>query len=71
MYNVLAQELTDISTQLEPIMTKISNVVTTGDIVNILGTAVAFGVPFFLVYMGARKLVRVATSAIQKGSIRV
>lgn len=71
MYNVLAQELTDISTQLEPIMTKISDVVTTGDIVNILGTAVAFGVPFFLVYMGARKLVRVATSAIQKGSIRV
>lgn len=71
MYNVFAEAAVDISTQLEPIMTKISNVVTTGDIVNILGTAVAFGVPFFLVYMGARKLVRVATSAIQKGSIRV
>lgn len=71
MYTVFATEVTNIAEQLTPIMDKIEAVVTTGDIVNILGTAVAFGVPFFLVYMGARKLVRVATSAIQKGSIRV
>ena len=71
MYEVFATETAKIADQLTPIMDKIQTVVTTGDIVDILGTAVAFGVPFFLIYMGARKLIGVAMGAIQKGKIRV
>ena len=71
MYEVFAEETVKIAEQLTPIMNKIEAVVTTGDIVDILGTAVAFGVPFFLVYMGARKLIGVAMGALQKGKIRV
>ena len=67
----MSEETVKIAEQLTPIMDKIKAVVTTGDIVDILGTAVAFGVPFFLVYMGARKLIGVAMGALQKGKIRV
>ena len=50
-------------------MDQISSAVNVGDIVGMLGVAVAFGIPFFLGWMGIRKIVKIATSAVSKGKI--
>lgn len=71
MYTVLASEVSNLGSQLQPIMDEISSAVSTTDITALLGKAVAFGIPFFLVMFGARKLVNVAQSAIRNGSIRI
>lgn len=70
MYTVLATETaTSLTDTLKPIMDQISSAVSVGDIVGMLGVAVAFGIPFFLGWMGIRKIVKIATSAVSKGKI--
>ena len=70
MYTVLAAETaTSLTDTLKPIMDQISSAVNVGDIAGMLGGAVAFGIPFFLGWMGIRKIVKIATSAVSKGKI--
>lgn len=69
MYTILAQEAVNIADTVKPIMTTISNAVSASDIVSLVGQAVAFGIPFFLAWMGLRKIVKISTSAISKGKI--
>lgn len=70
MYTVLAAETaTGLTDTLKPIMDQISSAVNVGDIVGMLGVAVAFGIPFFLGWMGIRKIVKIATNAVSKGKI--
>lgn len=71
MYTILASETTNLSEMLNPIMTSISGAVTATDIVTLVGKAVAFGLPFFLAWMGIRKLVKISTSAVKSGKISV
>ena len=70
MYTILAQEtVTNVADVVKPIMTTISGSVSASDIVSLVGQAVAFGIPFFLAWMGLRKIVKIATSAIKSGNI--
>lgn len=70
MYTILASEAgTGLTNTLKPIMDNITSAVSVGDIVGMLGTAVAFGLPFFLGWMGIRKIVKIATSAVKSGKI--
>lgn len=70
MYTILAQEtVTNVADVVKPIMTTISGSVSASDIVSLVGQAVAFGIPFFLAWMGLRKIVKIATSAIKSGKI--
>lgn len=70
MYTILAQEtVTNVADTVKPIMDTITKTVNAGDIVSLIGQAVAFGIPFFLAWMGIRKIVKVATSAIRSGKI--
>lgn len=72
MYTILASETgTNLTELLNPIMNSITQAVSTTDIVSLVGKAVAFGIPFFLAWMGIRKLVNIATSAVRSGSIQV
>ena len=53
MYTILAQEtVTNVADVVKPIMTTISGSVSASDIVSLVGQAVAFGIPFFLAWMG-------------------
>ena len=64
MYTVLASEtVTNVADVVKPVMTTISGSVNASDIVSLVGQAVAFGIPFFLAWMGLRKIVKIATSA--------
>ena len=70
MYTIIAQEtVTNVADVVKPIMTTISGSVSASDIVSLVGQAVAFGIPFFLAWMGLRKIVKIATSAIKSGKI--
>lgn len=70
MYTILAQEtVTNVADTVKPIMDTITKTVSASDIVSLIGQAVAFGIPFFLAWMGIRKIVKVATSAIRSGKI--
>lgn len=70
MYTVLAAETAEgLSNTLKPIMDQISSAVSVGDIIGMLGTAVAFGIPFFLGWMGIRKIVKITTNAVKSGKI--
>lgn len=70
MHTILAQEtITNVADVVKPIMTTISGSVSASDIVSLVGQAVAFGIPFFLAWMGLRKIVKIATSAIKSGKI--
>lgn len=71
MYTILANSEVgvELGKTLEPIMNSISSAVSVSDIVSLLGTAVAFGIPFFLAWMGVRKLVKITTSAVRSGKI--
>lgn len=70
MYTILASD-PSFADQLAPIMSEISDAISITDIATLLGTAVAFGVPFFLIMYGARKLVQVAQAAIKNGKIKI
>ncbi len=70
MYTILASEtVTNVADVVKPVMTTISGSVSASDIVALVGQAVAFGIPFFLAWMGLRKIVKIATSAIKSGKI--
>lgn len=70
MYTVLAAETAETLTNtVKPIMDSISGAVSANDIVSLVGIAVAFGIPFFLAWMGIRKITKIATSAIKSGKI--
>lgn len=70
MYTVLANEtVANVADVVKPIMTSISEAVSASDIVALVGQAVAFGVPFFLAWMGIRKIVKIATGAVKSGKI--
>lgn len=70
MYTVLASEtVANVADTVKPIMTSISGAVSAGDIVALVGQAVTFGIPFFLAWMGIRKIVKIATGAVKSGKI--
>jgi len=70
MYTVLANEtVANVAETVKPIMTSISGAVSASDIVSLVGQAVTFGIPFFLAWMGIRKIVKIATGAVKSGKI--
>lgn len=69
MYTVLASEVANVAETVKPIMTSISGAVSASDIVSLVGQAVTFGIPFFLAWMGIRKIVKIATGAVKSGKI--
>lgn len=70
MYTVLATEAANLAETLQPIMTSITGAVTVGDIVEVVGVALGFGLTFFLGWFGIRKVSRMALGAIKSGKIK-
>lgn len=54
-----------------PIITALTTAVTTSDIVSLLASIVAFGIPFVFMWFGIRKVIKIFRSAVMGGSIVV
>lgn len=59
------------SIDFSPIITALTSAVTTSDIVSLLASIVAFGIPFVFMWFGIRKVIKIFRSAVMGGSIVV
>ena len=59
------------SIDFAPIITALTSAVTTSDIVSLLASIVAFGIPFVFMWFGIRKVIKIFRSAVMGGSIVV
>lgn len=54
-----------------PVITALTDSVTPGDIITLLGTIIAFGIPFVMMWFGVRKVIKIFKAAVMKGKITV
>lgn len=59
------------NTTFDSLMSSITDVFQVDTIVGIMGSIVAKGAPYALLYWGARKALRAIFSAVKKGKVRV
>lgn len=53
------------------LITALQTAITPAQLLTILGTVVGVGMSFVLMWFGVRKIIRVFTSALQRGKLRV
>jgi hypothetical protein len=56
---------------LSPVTTALTSAITPAQIINLLASIVAFGLPFVLMWFGVRKVIKIFKSAVMKGKITV
>jgi hypothetical protein len=56
---------------LSPVITALTSAITPAQIINLLASIVAFGLPFVLMWFGVRKVIKIFKSAVMKGKITV
>lgn len=54
-----------------PVITALTNSVTPAQIITLISTIVAFGIPFVMMWFGVRKVIKIFKSAVMKGKITV
>lgn len=59
------------SLDLSPIITALTSAVTPADIITLVATIVAFGIPFVFMWFGMRKVIKIFKSAVMGGHIVV
>lgn len=59
------------SVDLSPVTTALTSAITPASIVNLLGTIVAYGIPFVLMWFGVRKVIKIFRAAVMGGKITV
>lgn len=59
------------SIDFSPIITSLTSAVTTGNIVSLLASIIAFGIPFVFMWFGIRKVIKIFRSAVMGGNIVV
>ena len=55
----------------EPIITALTSAVTPAQIITLLASVIAFGIPFVFMWFGIRKVIKIFRSAVMGGSIVV
>ncbi len=56
---------------LSPVITALTSAITPAQIIGLLASIVAFGLPFVLMWFGVRKVIKIFKSAVMKGKITV
>ena len=59
------------SLDFQPIITALTSAVTPADIITLVASIVAFGIPFILMWFGMRKVIKIFRSAVMGGRITV
>lgn len=54
-----------------PVITALTTAVTPAQIINLLASVIAFGIPFVFMWFGIRKVIKIFRSAVMGGSIVV
>lgn len=54
-----------------PVITALTSAVTPANIITLVGSIVAFGIPFVFMWFGMRKVVKIFRSAVMGGRITV
>ena len=55
----------------EPVISALTNAVTPAQIITLLASVIAFGIPFVFMWFGIRKVIKIFRSAVMGGSIVV
>lgn len=56
---------------LSGLITALQGAITPAEIITVLSSVVGIGMAFFLMWFGVRKAVKIFTSAVQSGKIRI
>lgn len=59
------------SLDFTPIITALTNSVTPANIITLVASIVAFGIPFVFMWFGMRKVIKIFRSAVMGGKITV
>ena len=59
------------SLDFSPVITALTSAVTPANIISLVGSIVAFGIPFVFMWFGMRKVVKIFRSAVMGGRITV
>lgn len=59
------------SLDFAPIITALTSAVTPGQIISLIASVVAFGIPFVFMWFGVRKVIKIFRNAVMGGSIVV
>ena len=59
------------SLDFSPIITALTSAVTPANIITLVASIVAFGIPFVMMWFGMRKVIKIFRSAVMGGSIVV
>lgn len=59
------------SIDFTPIINALTSAVTTSNIISLLASIVAFGIPFVFMWFGIRKVIKIFRNAVMGGSIVV
>lgn len=54
-----------------PVITALTSAVTPAQIISLLASVIAFGIPFVFMWFGIRKVIKIFRSAVMGGSIVV
>lgn len=54
-----------------PVTTALTSAVSPADIIKLLASIVAIGIPFVLMWFGCRKVIKIFKSAVLKGKITI
>ena len=59
------------SLDFSPVITALSSAITPANIISLVGSIVAFGIPFVFMWFGMRKVIKIFRSAVMGGRITV
>ena len=59
------------SLDFSPVITALTTAVTPAQIITLLASVIAFGIPFVFMWFGIRKVIKIFRSAVMGGSIVV
>ena len=54
-----------------PVVTALTSAVTPTQIITLLASIIAFGIPFVFMWFGVRKVIKIFKSAVMRGNITV
>ena len=56
---------------LSPVTTALTSAITPAQIITLLGSIIAYGIPFVLMWFGVRKVIKIFRAAVMGGKITV
>lgn len=71
MDNTVGGGLTMADLDFSPVITALTSAVTPTQIITLLASIIAFGIPFVFMWFGVRKVIKIFKSAVMRGNITV